>query len=734
MAKIQRANQKIFASDAGANQIGQFGSFAAGSVAYTTSPEVIQALAEYDEGWFSAVVANNSPCIEDVNALDYLFSYQLAYQFQSGIPEWDDATNYYIGSFATDGTGGFYVSKANDNLNHVLTDTTYWMPVVVTTPSTGGQVYGPTGSTNAGLTYRYFVPTAASTTPSAVITTPYLEFTSQSVNGAPGLLGNQNGATPDAGLFFIGATKDANTVGDMRFDVRENDNSAFATTTRIAFRWSTFGTTLMTVLRNGALAIGPDGVANQHTLNGEFIRKGTSGTAVRILGGASDSTENYFYLSTAGAKFRLSDNSANVGSIGVGTGSWEWGAQVTGNSNGAQHLSNGYIYGGNVTSTNASGSIGYGANVRYPGANAAETGRTNTTTGGCGVRFSNRTVDNATAIGFYVNQISDATSTAADEVIGVTQGGVITLGISGFAGAHVINGNFTSTRSLSGGTATWSFTNSGTAPSTATFEIVGNRGSAGGSGILQIRDATSGHQVGFSDQYETASLTGMLFRTWNTTGITAGSISGAGGWSFAGNFDVNAGYFRNNSISNTVVVAENLSTNASSTGGTSCFLAIKGTATDSGQTYFSALRNGGGTGSGSIQGNGANSLQFVAASDERLKENIRPMTGAFGKVMAMEPVFYKWKDTHDKTGEVLEEGAESVGWIAQKMEKVFPENVNENEKGIKHIGGWSREHSWIVGAFQEFVGMVKAENKELKETVASLIERITNLESRLSPA
>lgn len=126
MPKITRANQKVFGSSAGAQQIAQFGSFAASSPIYTTDPETIQALAAFVNGWFTAVQGAYSPAIEDMNALCYLFARQLAYIFQAGIGEWDDATTYYIGSLVTDAYGNIYVSLTDDNLNNALTSAANW--------------------------------------------------------------------------------------------------------------------------------------------------------------------------------------------------------------------------------------------------------------------------------------------------------------------------------------------------------------------------------------------------------------------------------------------------------------------------------------------------------------------------------------------------------------------------------------------------------------------------------
>ena len=126
MPKIARATQKIFGINSGLQQIAQFGSLANSAPIYTLDAEVIQALAQYTNGWFDAVIGGNSPAIEDMNALCYLFAYQLAYIMQAGIPEWDDGTTYYIGSVVSDGLGNTYSSLTDNNLNNPVTDSTNW--------------------------------------------------------------------------------------------------------------------------------------------------------------------------------------------------------------------------------------------------------------------------------------------------------------------------------------------------------------------------------------------------------------------------------------------------------------------------------------------------------------------------------------------------------------------------------------------------------------------------------
>lgn len=128
MSKILRKTQLQFGSSAavGPGGIGQYGSFAAGSIAYTKDPAVIQALSNYLDGWSGAVVGPNSPAIEDENSLAYLWAYQLGYIMQAGVAEWDSGTTYYKGSLVNNGGGLIYGSLTDTNMGNAVTDTTKW--------------------------------------------------------------------------------------------------------------------------------------------------------------------------------------------------------------------------------------------------------------------------------------------------------------------------------------------------------------------------------------------------------------------------------------------------------------------------------------------------------------------------------------------------------------------------------------------------------------------------------
>jgi hypothetical protein len=130
MSKLSRITQLLFGSTAGIDQIAQFGSFASGTPAFTTDPSQnsggVQSLPIFLEGWFGAILGGDSPAIEDMNAIQFLFSRQLAYLMQAGVAEWDNATTYYIGSRAQV-NGVVYSSITNNNINHAVTDSSNWL-------------------------------------------------------------------------------------------------------------------------------------------------------------------------------------------------------------------------------------------------------------------------------------------------------------------------------------------------------------------------------------------------------------------------------------------------------------------------------------------------------------------------------------------------------------------------------------------------------------------------------
>lgn len=90
------------------------------------------------QGWASALLPDKSPWEEDMNALFYAITKQLAYIFQEGIPEYDPNTEYSQNALARGvGSNVVYCSVVAENLGHSLNDPTYWTPYI-----TGGTLAG----------------------------------------------------------------------------------------------------------------------------------------------------------------------------------------------------------------------------------------------------------------------------------------------------------------------------------------------------------------------------------------------------------------------------------------------------------------------------------------------------------------------------------------------------------------------------------------------------------------
>ena len=70
-------------------------------------------------------------------------------------------------------------------------------------------------------------------------------------------------------------------------------------------------------------------------------------------------------------------------------------------------------------------------------------------------------------------------------------------------------------------------------------------------------------------------------------------------------------------------------------------------------------------------------VAYGSPSDERLKENIKPIESALDKVTKLQGVTFDWK----KSDSILDI-KEDIGFIAQDVQKVIPELVKENKDGI----------------------------------------------------
>lgn len=97
------------------------------------------------------------------------------------------------------------------------------------------------------------------------------------------------------------------------------------------------------------------------------------------------------------------------------------------------------------------------------------------------------------------------------------------------------------------------------------------------------------------------------------------------------------------------------------------------------------------------------------SSDRRLKKDIIPVENALSKILELEGVAFRWKET----------GKESIGLIAQDVESVFPQSVRTDEKtGMKSV-----DYGGLVGPLIEAMREQQRQIDQLRTEVAALKAR-----------
>jgi len=103
---------------------------------------------------------------------------------------------------------------------------------------------------------------------------------------------------------------------------------------------------------------------------------------------------------------------------------------------------------------------------------------------------------------------------------------------------------------------------------------------------------------------------------------------------------------------------------------------------------------------------GISANAFYYSSDIRLKKNIQEIPDVLERIQMLEGVSFRWK----------EDDKQSIGLIAQDLEKVFPELVSTDENtGLKSI-----QYGNLVAALIEAIKQQQMQIQELREEVEGL--------------
>lgn len=102
------------------------------------------------------------------------------------------------------------------------------------------------------------------------------------------------------------------------------------------------------------------------------------------------------------------------------------------------------------------------------------------------------------------------------------------------------------------------------------------------------------------------------------------------------------------------------------------------------------------------------------SSDKRFKQNEARISGALEKLNAVNGVSYQFKKSEATHGKAFSEGTQ-LGFIAQDLQKTFPELVKENEDGYLAVN-----YSGMVPVLVEAIKELKAEINHLKSKLNTI--------------
>jgi hypothetical protein len=159
-----------------------------------------------------------------------------------------------------------------------------------------------------------------------------------------------------------------------------------------------------------------------------------------------------------------------------------------------------------------------------------------------------------------------------------------------------------------------------------------------------------------------------------------------------------------------------------------------GVSSTSGSVLMSILSNGN-TGIGTtptqkftVNGNAGNTTGvWVNNSDVRLKKNIEPLSPYLDRLTTLRPVTFEWKEP----AKLNATEGKHIGFIAQEVEKVFPNWVDTDKTGYKWLN-MEGVNAAFVRALQELVERDKAREKEYNQKLSKLEDENAELKARLA--
>lgn len=247
-------------------------------------------------------------------------------------------------------------------------------------------------------------------------------------------------------------------------------------------------------------------------------------------------------------------------------------------------------------------------------------------------------------------------------------------------------------------------------PTAATYAGYFTNVSRAGTAVYGGITATSGFAS--AARFETASATG--------TGLTAtGGMYGVRGDATAAGTTTHGGYFTSTSTSGYGVVG------AATAGSGTTYGVYGSSASTAGYGVWCQGSKCGG------------SVDWTYTSDMRLKDNITTLDDAHGldAIRKLRPVTYTWKDIHQK-----EKGTQ-IGFIAQEVEKIFPEAIKTAGDQKIDLGGGKKETitqtksmsgTTLISPLVRAVQQLADKLDSLFESLGKLLERVNGHDAKIT--
>lgn len=120
-----------------------------------------------------------------------------------------------------------------------------------------------------------------------------------------------------------------------------------------------------------------------------------------------------------------------------------------------------------------------------------------------------------------------------------------------------------------------------------------------------------------------------------------------------------------------------------------------------------------------VLGNVNASGGYTQLSDIHLKKNFEPLENSLQKILQLKGVSFYWKDSSF-------DSSKQIGFVAQQVEKIFPEIIKTDSKGYKAMS-----YSQLAAPIVEAIREVNSENQKLKQENLSLKARLQKIEQVL---